>query len=133
MYYIIRNNQQYGPYSMDALRQYIEAGQLLLHDKAFDENMPQAIQTIKFFLKQNRIKVKIPHKGRLFSQIKDIGRELIFPKDVLQRKVWANDKRLLLLALVGLVPLALLGLIGWLANAFPFAVWIPVPIFSVPP
>ncbi len=129
MYYIIRNNQQYGPYSLDALRQYIEAGQLLLYDKAFDENNNNEIRILKYYLRKNHVKVKIPHKGGLFSQIKDIGRELIFPKDVLQRKVWANDKRLLLLALVGLVPLALLGLIGWLAKAFPFAVFYTVSLY----
>ena len=129
MYYVIRNNQQYGPYSVDALRQYVEAGQLLYHDQACDENSKDNIQTVKYFLKQNHVKVKIPHKGGLFSQIKDIGRELIFPKDVVQRKTWSSDKRLLLLALVGLVPLALLGLIGWLSDVFPFAVFYAVSLY----
>lgn len=129
MYYVIRNNQQYGPYSVDALRQYVESGQLLLHDTACETNNPSNRQTIRYFLKQNRVKAKIPHKGGLFAQIKDIGRELIFPKDVLQRKAWASDKRLLLLALVGLVPLALLGLIGWLADVFPFAVFYAVSLY----
>ena len=36
MYYVVRNNQQYGPYSVDSLRQYVEGGQLLLHDSAFE-------------------------------------------------------------------------------------------------
>lgn len=129
MYYVIRNNQQYGPYSVDALRQYVEGGQLLLHDSAYEDNNPGNRQTIKYFLKQNYIKAKIPHKGGLFAQIKDIGRELIFPKDVMSRKSWASDKRLLLLALVGLVPLALLGLIGWLANVFPFVVFYAVSLY----
>ena len=129
MYYVIRNNQQYGPYSVDALRQYVEGGQLLLHDQACDEINKGEIKTIKYFLKQNRVKAKIPHKGRLFAQIKDIGRELIFPKDVLQHKAWASDKRLLLLALVGLVPLALLGLIGWLADVFSFAVFYAISLY----
>lgn len=129
MYYVVRNNQQYGPYSVDALRQYVEGGQLLLHDSAFEANNPGNRKTVKHFLKQNHIRAKIPHKGRLFAQIKDIGRELIFPKDVMQRKNWISDKRLLLLALVGLVPLALLGLIGWLANVFPFAVFYAVSLY----
>lgn len=129
MFYIIRNNQQYGPYSLDVLRQYVEDGQLLLHDTACDDNNPNNRQTIKYFLKQNHIKTKIPHKGGLFAQIKDIGRELIFPKDVLQRKVLASDKRLLLLAMIGLVPLLLIGLIGWLANIFPFAVFYAVSLY----
>ena len=129
MYYVIRNNQQYGPYPVDTLRQYVETGQLLAHDSACDENNRSNIQTVKYFLKLNHVKVKIPHKGGLFAQIKDIGRELIFPKDVLQRKTWSSDKRLLLLASVGLIPLALLGLIGWLTNVFPFAVFYMVSLY----
>lgn len=129
MYYVIRNNQQYGPYSVDALRQYVEAGQLLTHDSACDENNRSNIQTVKYFLKLNHVKVKIPHKGGLFAQIKDIGRELIFPKDVLQRKTWSSDKRLLILALIGLVPLMLLGLIGWFANSVPFIVFYTVSLY----
>lgn len=129
MYYVIRNHQQYGPYSVDALRQYVEAGQLLTHDSACDENDRSNKQTVKYFLNQNHVKVKIPHNGGLFAQIKDIGRELIFPKDVVQRKSWTSDKKLLLLALVGLVPLALFGLIGWLADIFPFAVFYAVSLY----
>ena len=129
MYYVIRNNQQYGPYSVDALRQYVESGQLLLHDTACEANNPSNRQTVKHFLKQNRVKAKIPHKGGLFAQIKDIGRELIFPKDVMQRKNWSSDKRLLLLALIGLVPLMLLGLIGWIAAEIPFVVFYAVSLY----
>ena len=117
MYLIFRNNQQYGPYSLETLRQYVESGTLLLHDKACDVNRVNDIKTIKYFFRQNKVRVRIPHNGNLFTQIKDIGRELIFPKDVLRRKAWSSDKRLLLLAFAGLVPLALLGLIGWLVES----------------
>ena len=129
MYFIIRNNQQYGPYSLDALRQYVEAGQLLLHDQACEVNNPSTKQTIKYYLKQNNVKVKITHKGRLFSQIKDIGKELIFPKDVMQRNTWLSDRRLLLLSLVGLVPLLLLNLVGWLAEVAPVVVFYSISLY----
>ncbi len=129
MYYIIRNNKQYGPYSLDTLRQYVEAGKLLLHDKAFEESDANNLQTIKFFFRYNHVKTRVPHNGAIFSQIKDIGRELIFPKDVIQHKVWTSDKRLLLLAMIGLVPLLLIGLIGWLADIFPFAVFYAVSLY----
>ncbi|MCR5645225.1 MAG: PrsW family intramembrane metalloprotease [Bacteroidales bacterium] len=128
-YYVIRNNQQYGPYTLDALRQYVEAGQLLLHDQACEVNNPSTKQTIKYYLKQNNVKVKIPHNGRLFSQIKDIGRELIFPKDVLKRQHWTSDMKLLLLALIGLVPLLLLSLIGWLSQVAPFVVFYSISLY----
>ncbi len=129
MYYVIRNNQQYGPYSLDVLRQYVEGGKLLLHDKAFDEYDANSLRTIDFFFKRNHVKVRIPHNGNLFYQINDIGRELIFPKDVIQHKVWASDKRLLLLTMIGLVPLLLIGLVGWLADVFPFAVFYTVSLY----
>lgn len=129
MYFVIRNNQQYGPYSLDALRQYVEAGQLLLHDQACEVNNPSTKQTIKYYLKQNNVKVKITHKGRLFSQIKDIGKELIFPKDVMQRNTWLSDRRLLLLSLVGLVPLLLLNLVGWLAEVAPVVVFYSISLY----
>lgn len=129
MYFIIRNNQQFGPYSLDALRQYVETGQLLLHDQACETNNPSTKQTIKYYLKQNNVQVKITHKGRLFSQIKDIGKELIFPKDVMQRNTWLSDRRLLLLALVGLVPLLLLNLVGWLAEVAPVVVFYSISLY----
>jgi len=129
MFLVYRNNQQYGPYSLDNLRQYVEGGQLLLHDIACDASSPNDKQTIKFFLKQNHIKVKIPHHGGLFAQIKDIGRELIFPKDIIQGKTWKNDKRLMLLALIGLVPLLLMGLIGWIASYVPVIVFYTISLY----
>lgn len=107
MYFVIRNNQQYGPYDIDFLAQYVRQGKLLHCDKAFDENRPNDVQTIGFFLKLNHRKVKVPHKGSLFSQIKNIGQELIIPKEIVKRSTWTSDKRLLLLALIGLVPLLL--------------------------
>ncbi len=131
MYYIIRNGQQYGPYSLDVLRQYVEAGQLLLHDKAVSDTKPDDIQTVKYFLRQQNVRVRIPHKGALLDQIKDIGRELILPQSTFQHKTWISDKRLLLLALVGLVPLGLLaiGVVGLAAEVFPFAVFYLVSLY----
>ena len=131
MYYIIRNGQQYGPYQITALQQYVEAGQILLHDKAVSDTGKTDVRTVKYFLKQQNIKVKIPHKGGLFSQITDIGRELIFPQSAFQHKTWISDKRLLLLALVGLVPLGLLaiGVVGLAAEVFPFAVFYLVSLY----
>lgn len=129
MYYIIRNNQQYGPYSLDVLRQYVETGQLLLHDRAREDNNLSDIKTIQYYLKQNHLKVKVPHKGGIVQQIKDIGKELIFPKDTIQRKTWISDKRLLLLAMIGLVPLMLLGLIGWLSEIVPVVVFYSVSLY----
>ena len=107
MYFVIRNNQQYGPYDVDALAQYVQQGQLLHCDKAYESTFPSDIKTIGYFLRINHRKVKVPHKGSVFSQIRAIGRELIVPKEIVQKATWTSDKRLLVLALVGLVPLLL--------------------------
>jgi RsiW-degrading membrane proteinase PrsW (M82 family) len=104
MIYIIRNEQQFGPYEPHLLKTYVEDGKILNCDKAFDKGNPNDIQTAGFFLKKFGIKASVKHKGAFFTQLSDIGRELIFPKDVFSSKEWIKDKRLLLLALLGLSP-----------------------------
>jgi len=86
------------------LKSYIEDGKILLCDKAYFENTPNIILTAGWLLQRVNLKPKVKHKGNLFSQIKDIGRELIIPNDVFSRKQLLKDKRLLLLALLGLTP-----------------------------
>ncbi len=109
--FIIRNSQTYGPYDTDDVRRYVENGKLLTCDKAYDENFPDDVRTIGHFFKKNNIRYKISHNGRLFSQIKSIGNELIIPSDIFHQQTWKDDKRLLLLALLGLTPLALMYVI----------------------
>jgi len=104
MYYVIRNNQQFGPYDTQILKSYVEDGKILLHDKAFTKLEPNVIKTVGQLLQNSGVKVEIKHKGNIFSQINDIGRELIFPDDVFSRKEWLKDKRLLILAIIGLAP-----------------------------
>jgi RsiW-degrading membrane proteinase PrsW (M82 family) len=104
MLYIIRNNQQFGPYDFQSVKTYIEDGKILACDKAFLQTNPGNIQTVKHFLHQQGIRYNVKHKGNLISQIKDIGRELIIPNDVFSRSAWTKDKRLLILALLGLAP-----------------------------
>jgi hypothetical protein len=82
MYYIIRNNQPFGPYSIDVLATYVEEGKILAFDKAYPTSNPKESRTVGYFLKINKRKVKIKHKGSVFQQIKDIGRELIIPNNV---------------------------------------------------
>jgi len=109
MYHIIRNNQQFGPYSIDVLTTYVEDGKILRYDKAFPVSNPQNIQTVGYFLKSSGRKIKIKHKGFVFQQLKNIGRELIVPKNIFSRKEIMKDSRLLWLALLGLAPAFLIG------------------------
>ncbi|MDR0712694.1 MAG: PrsW family intramembrane metalloprotease [Bacteroidales bacterium] len=110
MYCIFRNNQSFGPYSIDVIATYVEEGKILAFDKAYQASHPQDIRTVGYFLKINGKKVKIKHKGSVVQQLKDIGRELIIPKTVFSRKEIMKDSRLLWLALLGLSPAFLISL-----------------------
>ncbi|MDR0688568.1 MAG: PrsW family intramembrane metalloprotease [Prevotellaceae bacterium] len=110
MYYVFRNNQPFGPYSGDVLAAYVEDGKILRCDKAYPASTPQDVRTVGYFLKISGVKVSIKHKGSVFLQLKDIGRELIIPKAIFSRKEIMKDSRLLWLALLGLSPAFLIGL-----------------------
>lgn len=101
--YIVRNNQDYGPYDVNTLLSYVKGGQILKCDKARDA-VSGEINSVGYFLKKSGNKVKVDrHKG-LITQLKNIGSELIIPKSSFTKKQLLSDKRLLTLALIGLVP-----------------------------
>ena len=100
---IIRNNQEFGPYDFQTLLSYVKSGQILLCDQAKDVSTGE-VNSVRYFFRKNKIKVKVDKKGGLIDQLKNIGGELIIPKSVIASKQWISDKRLLLLALVGLCP-----------------------------
>ena len=104
---IIRNNKPYGPYSIDVIKSYVESGQLLKCDTAFVQSDPSLVRNVSYFLKPQKVNVRIPHPGNIIHQIKDIGSELILPKEARNTKQWKSDQRLLLLSLIGLLPLVL--------------------------
>jgi len=108
MWYVIRNKQQYGPYSLNDLILYVESGKLLKCDTAFEENNAANIQNIGYFLNKAGKKVKVKSAGTLKKQFSTIGRELIWPKHIFSKNHWQADKRLMVIALVGLTPLLLL-------------------------
>lgn len=107
MVYIIRNNQDYGPYDENTLLSYVNTGQILLHDKAKDVST-QKMNTVLYFLKRAGLKSKVVHDGNLVSQLHKIGTELIIPKNSFVNKQWLSDKRLLVLAIIGLFPTVLM-------------------------
>lgn len=107
MIYILRNNQQYGPYTEAALLSYVENGQVLLQDRAIKDNN-QEVKTVGYFLREAGLSVHLKHKGNLLVQLKDIGTELIIPKASFASRQWLSDKRLLTLALIGLIPSVLM-------------------------
>lgn len=103
MIYIIRNNNNFGPYDEQSLLLYVNSGQILLCDKAKEANSVEET-TVKVLLKKYGLKPKVANAGSLIYQLRIIGAELIFPKESIITKQWLSDKRLLLLAMIGLGP-----------------------------
>ena len=116
MYYIIRNGQDYGPYDIQGIASYVKTGQILKCDEARDAQSGE-VNSVSYFLKRNNVKVSVQNKGNFISQLKDIGSELIFPKKTIASKSWMNDKALMTLALVGLLPTLL-----WVIPMFDWGV-----------
>lgn len=107
--YIIRNNQRFGPYTEQALLSYVNQGVILLSDKAVVEGTTEE-HTVRSTLKQANLKPKITSNGNIFSQIKDIGVDLIFPRAEMFSKAFLKDRRFLLLAIVGFLPMLIMYL-----------------------
>lgn len=109
MVFIIRNNQQYGPYDDNVLVTYVNSGQLLLADALYDD-VTKETTTVRKYLKKRGLKVKVRHGGSFTSQLSKIGTELLFPKEAFKKSNVFTDTRLILLALVGLLPSVLMFL-----------------------
>ena len=109
-YFIERNNQNHGPYELDALKKYVEDGLILLQDKIAD---PKGVPTsVRDILVANGKNVKIKSNGNLFKQVRLFGTKLLLPKDSFSFKNLKSDKRLLMIALVGLAPAFLISFTG---------------------
>lgn len=70
--YIIRNNQQYGPYDENTLLQYVNNGQVLKQDRAVEIGSNKE-HTVSFFLKKAKLKPYVVSKGNIVSQLQTIG------------------------------------------------------------
>lgn len=112
--YVIRNKQQYGPYTEHTLLQYVNSGQVLKCDRAIDVG-GRVEHTVAYYLKQARLKSHVANKGNVFSQVSAIGSELIFPRTALFSRQFLGDQRFLILALVGLLPMVIMNI--------PFGGW----------
>ncbi len=115
MVYIIRNNQQFGPYDAHTLLSYVNEGQVLLCDMVLDIKTQQT-DSVRHYLNKTRLKPRRKSAGNVFRQVKDIGTTLIFPiGHTFNKAYWFSDKRLLMLSAIGLLPLLLGSVLqGWL-------------------
>ena len=109
MIYVIRNNQQYGPYDETTLLQYVNSGQILKQDRAVEVGGTTE-NTVVFYLKRAGLKPRVENKGNIISQLSSIGSELIFPRTALFSKQFLSDQRFMILALVGLLPMVIMNI-----------------------
>lgn len=101
MLIIIRNNHEYGPYEESDIARYVEEGRLLLNDRARDAESGDE-GTVEELLGARGIRPRVRNRGSLMQQLRYIGHAFIFPKDDMERHHLMEDKRLLILAIVGL-------------------------------
>lgn len=101
MLIIIRNNHEYGPYEESDIARYVEEGRLLLNDRARDAESGDE-GTVEELLGARGIHPHVRNRGSLMQQLRYIGHAFIFPKDDMERHHLMEDKRLLILAIVGL-------------------------------
>lgn len=101
MLFIIRNQHEYGPYGVSDIARYVEEGRLLLNDRARDAESGDE-GTVEELLGACGIHPHVRSRGSLMQQLRYIGHAFIFPKDDMERHHIMEDKRLLILAIVGL-------------------------------
>ncbi len=101
MIIVTRNTHDYGPYPEALVARYVEEGKLLMHDKARDANTGET-GTIEKFLDRAGFHPQIKNHGTISQQLAHIGREFIFPHKEIAQKGFVDDKRLMILAIVGL-------------------------------
>ena len=109
-YFIERNGQNHGPYDIQSLKKYVEEGRILLQDKI--SNGKHSNMSVRDVLKDQNIQVSIQNNGNVLRQIQSFGTKLLLPKDSISFKNLKSDKRLLVIALVGLAPAFLISFTG---------------------
>lgn len=101
-YEIMKEDTILGPFDINQIEEFVRAGLILKKDYAYDIQYPDSFRTVEFFMKQNGKTISIEHKGGVFSQIKELGQELILPSKTFTNEPWRTDRKLFVLALVGL-------------------------------
>lgn len=101
-YEIMKEDTILGPFNINEIAEFVHSGLILKRDYAYNVEYPDSFRTIEFFLQRHGKKVSVEHKGNVFSQIKEIGRELILPSTIFTKEPWKKNKQLFTLSLVGL-------------------------------
>lgn len=102
LYEVMKEDTILGPFNIDEIAEFVHSGLILKRDYAYNIEYPDDFKSIEFFLEKHGKKIVVEHKGNVFSQIKEIGRELIIPSTIFTKEPWKKDKHLFILSLVGL-------------------------------
>ena len=120
---IERNGNFFGPYTESQLAYYIENNKVLLNDIARIDSNPETMTLAKAMKKCNW---RIPRAKNPWESFKKTGIDFIFPWQELKSMHWLHERRFLLLALIGLLPLGILlltgGAVAYIAIAAYFSV-----------
>lgn len=101
MIYILRNGHEYGPYDENTVARYVEQGKLLKHDSARDDETGVEA-TVAELLAMRGIFVRVADRGSIGSQLRHVGSDIIYPREDLRWHNLLENRRLLILAIVGL-------------------------------
>lgn len=113
-YEIIKGDAILGPFNIDEIAAFVHSGLILKRDYAYNIEYPDSFRTVEFFLKKHGKKVSIEHNGNIFSQIKEIGQELILPSSIFSKEPWKKDKKLFILSHIGLTLSGLIAIAQFL-------------------
>ena len=102
LYVIIKGGDNLGPFALNDIQEFVKAGLVLKRDRVFEISDSTRQYTVNEILKANDANVQVEHKGNLFTQLKEIGSELILPEHVFRHGEWRRDKKLLILSIIGL-------------------------------
>lgn len=129
---IKRNDQEFGPYPVDGLLQYLEQGQVLPLDLArLDTDPDTSWRPLPQLMKQHGIDspVLARNVGTLWEDLRSLDWKLLFPWQEIRSGKWLQDKRTLFFMAVGLLPICvlLLGLpvvaLRWCIAMYFAVIW----------
>lgn len=116
-YEIMKEDSILGPFNIDEISEFVRSGLILKRDYAYNVQYPDSFRTVEFFMKQHGKTISVEHCGSVISQIKDIGKELILPSKTFTKEPWRTDRKLFILALVGVGLSAVLSIVPFM-NVF---------------
>ena len=119
-YIIIRGEDNLGPFSLEDVAEFVNSGIVLAREKCVDTSQPSVVSTVGEILRSHGVNAKVKQSGSLFGQLKTIGSELLLPKTVFSSEPWKRDRRLLLLAIVGVSLSVLINISGILPELLVF-------------